>query len=878
MKIETAEESSLFSSARWESLKEILANALECPSPAARTAYLTQRCADDPALLREAAALLECDTTAFERVADFVGAHLRCPEKDRAGDRIGPYAIVRELGHGGMGSVYLAQRVDGHFEQQVAVKILKAGIDSNELQRRFRSEGQILAQLDHPNMTRLLDAGTTSDGLPYLIMEYVDGRPINDYATEHHLGLTERLRLFVKVCRAIEFAHQNNVVHRDIKPRNILVKADGDPKLLDFGIAKLIHTDATDAEITQLAEVRLTPAYAAPEQVAGKKATARSDIYSLGAVLNELVSPCSSANALPSVSDTTNGNGNAHSDWAPAANKDPVRGIVAKAMRLDPEKRYTSVTEFVADLAKYLQGDLPPGRMSVKARRAIIVAVAAIFAAISVTFFLRAQGWIPRRLAVPANSTGAVSATTAIRALAVLPFQSPGRDDDDKLLGFGMADAIIGRMSGLKNVIVLPTAAVSRLKDAPTDAIAAGRSLQVDAILSGTVQRSGNRVRVTVQLANVATRQTLWSDTFDQTFTDIFGIQDSISLKVAQSIAVKLSPEDQRQLAKHATGNPAAYDSYLVGLSFYNQRTQEGLAKAIDNFRQAVEKDPNYALAYALMSDCYFLTGYYKYGPMAENMAKAKEAAEQALRVDSSLAEGYLALSMAQSNYSKNGLSDQLLRRAIDLNPNLAVARQRYAWRLCSAGDLTASLSEMKRAQELDPLSSTNNTALGVVYSFARQFEPALRYCERAAVLNPNEPFIQSNVGTMYLMNNRFSEAIDHFEKAAELSPNTRGDQLASIALVLLGQKKTDEADRMMEGVLKLAAEGKVDPYNVVLFYATRGNKDEAFVWLARTMEKGQVAPGLIRYDALLDPLRSDPRFAEVLRRYHRADLLSGPN
>jgi TolB-like protein/DNA-binding winged helix-turn-helix (wHTH) protein/tetratricopeptide (TPR) repeat protein len=498
-------------------------------------------------------------------------------------------------------------------------------------------------------------------------------------------------------------------------------------------------------------------------------------------------------------------------------------------------------------------------------------------------------GWLKKHRigdAVPATSPGKVPET--VHSIAVMPFEPLGQDVNDELLGLGMADAVIGKMSKLKQLVVLPTSAVSKYKGPAKDPLAAGRTLQVDAIMSGTVQRSGERVRATVQLVHVASGHTVWSEKFDQTFTDIFGIQDAISESVARSLALNLTTDEQKQLGKHYTTNAAAYDSYLMGLYFWNKRSKDGLEKAIDHFGRAVEKDPNFALAYALMADCYYLQFYYRYESGPDPIRNAKAAAECALLLDDSIAEAHLAAAMVQL-YQKGDRVAKVpdhqaamgsLRHALALNPNLAVAHQRYAWCLCSSGQLNEAVREMRRAQELDPLSPTNNTALGMILVFARQYRDALTYCYKAAELGPNDAPIQENVAFAYALNGMFQQAIEHYQRVGELNPENKGDALAWAAIVLVSADRKLEADSMMPEILKLAGEDKADPYNVAVLYGTRGEKDAAFEWLDKALQRGPERrtnghdARMIRYDPLLDPLRSDSRFAALLRQHNRASLL----
>ena len=891
--------------ARWRRLKNILADALEQTSLEERTAMLSRSCAGDTALLREAEKLLAHDTTAFEEFAEFAATRLSQDERDRIGERLGAYEIVRELGHGGMGAVYLAERADGQFEKRVAIKVLKRGTDTDEVLRRFRIERQILANLEHPNITRLLDAGTTTDGLPYFVMEFIEGMPITKFVECENIDLRGRLRLFLKVCSAVDVAHRHQIIHRDIKPGNVLVNEDGEPKLLDFGIAKLLSLDSDDGITTVVAERRLTPMYAAPEQSSGQPATIATDVYSLGALLHEL----RTNNPPYAGSDKQDVGSERLAEVVTAAKterqlRSQLDQIVARAMQRDPAQRYSSAAGMCEDIERCLNGVVPRSenfssamsdegsgsgnsRVGVSSGRGWYIAAAAL-GAIVLAAALLSRGLGSRWLQIqsigtsrPAASPGTV--TEAVRSIAVLPFEPFGQDMNDELLGLGMADAVIGRMSNLKQLIVLPTSAVSRYKRPANDPLAAGRALGVDAILSGTVQRSGDRIRVTVQLVHVASGRTVWSEKFDQTFTDIFGVQDAISDNVARSLALNLTITEQKQMRKRYTTNPAAYDSYLMGLYFWSKRSKEGLEKAINYFQQAVEKDSNFALAYALMSDCYYLQVYYNYKPTPETIGNAKVAAERALLLDDSVAEAHVAMAMVYSLQEKGSLCMESLRRALELNPNLAIAHLRYGSVLAAFGHLNDCVREMRRAQELDPLSHVNNTALGCTLAFARQYREALDYCYKAAELAPDEAPVQSNLAYAYAVNGMYQQAIEHYQKVRELDPNEKGNVLASIAYVLISAGRKSEADSMMAEILELTREGKADPYNIALLYVARGDKDAAFEWFDKALQRYSERRSngddsrKIRYCPLLDPLRSDSRFAVLLRQHNRASLLGTP-
>lgn len=855
---------------QWHRLKEILANVLEETSPERRATTLRQSCADDITLLRQAEILLAGNTDPLEQFAEFAAMRLRSEEPDRIGERVGAYVIVRQLGRGGMGTVYLGERADGQFEKQVAIKILKRGTDTDEVLRRFAVERQILAKLDHPNITRLLDAGTTQDGLPYFIMDYVEGVPITEFAHKQNLSVADRLHLFLKVCFAVEFAHCNSVIHRDIKATNILVKNNGEPKLLDFGIAKMLGPKNDD--VTRSFERRITPRYAAPELSRSEPVTSAADVYSLGLVLLELIT---GENVSGETGAKTVLQRKLHDSVEPA-----LAAIVRHATQTDPGKRYASAAELGDALEQFLSGTtrqksaklFQGGSTRTYRFRWWLVAGVLLLVAIVAGVLLRDYGGWPFRLTQnsrPPTSTSSIGT----RLIAVLPFKSLGHDINDELLGLGMADAVIGQMSKVKEIRVLPTDAVLKLKREADDPLLAARALKADAVLTGTVQRSGDRIRVSVQLVDGRTGRALSSDKFDETFTNVFAIQDSISSQITKTLAIDLTADQRKQITKRYTKSTEAYNAYLMGLHFYNQRSKDGLEKAINYFSQATQLDPDYALAYALLADCYCLQEYYAFVPATQATNNGKTAAERALLLDDSIAEAHVAMAMVQGFEGDYRASMESLRRALELNPNLSVAHLRYAWQLSDVGRLSEAVSEMKRARELDPISATNNTALGVILIFDRQFERALFFCSRAGDLEPDNPAIQENIAIAYLLNGSYDSAIQSYRRQIELAPDQKGKGLAAIAEVLYRAHRKGEADALMPEVLRLAANGEVDAFSITGIYAGAGELDHAFEWFDKALADRMLPPRFIRYGPELDALRGDPRFVELLRKHGRKTL-----
>jgi DNA-binding winged helix-turn-helix (wHTH) protein/TolB-like protein/Flp pilus assembly protein TadD len=458
----------------------------------------------------------------------------------------------------------------------------------------------------------------------------------------------------------------------------------------------------------------------------------------------------------------------------------------------------------------------------------------------------------------------------AIKSIAILPFKPLDADSGNELLGLGMADAIIIRLSKFQRLPVLPTSAIIKYTGRDNDPWALGQALGVDAVLNGTVQRSGDRVRVTVQLISLGDGKTIWSDKFDEQFTSIFAVQDSISERVAQALALQLTGDQRKQLAKRYTENTEAYQSYVMGLYFYNKRTKEGMEKAAEYFEQAIAKDSNYALAYALLADTYYLSAYYGYSstPSKEMVMKAKVAATRALELDETLAEAHTAMATILSDIGDDWeATEREHKRAIELNPNYAMAHLRYAWFLFGRNQLDEALREMRRAQELDPLSTTTNGALAGALLYVRQWDESIKFSQRALEIEPNNYISHLNLGDAYEGKGMYDQAIAEYQKGREIH-STSWDPLASLGHVYALAGRRAEAEKMLAALQELSKKDQRALYGVAAIYAALGDKDSAFEWL----EKGLVAKAVmvrnLKYDPDLDVLKADPRFNNLLKSY----------
>jgi TolB-like protein/DNA-binding winged helix-turn-helix (wHTH) protein/Flp pilus assembly protein TadD len=453
------------------------------------------------------------------------------------------------------------------------------------------------------------------------------------------------------------------------------------------------------------------------------------------------------------------------------------------------------------------------------------------------------------------------------QSIAVLPFKQVGAGSSDELLGLGMADATISKLSNLHQISVRPTSAVFKYTERQSDPLAAGRELGVDAVLDGTVQHADEHIRVTVQLISISDGRIVWAGKFDERLTDIFALQDSISAQVAQALPMQINVDERKSLVKRYTEKTEAYQSYIMGIYFWNQRSKEGLNKAVEYFQQAIAADPNYALAYAQLADAYFLLGYYEYSslPLGEIYAKAKASATKALELDGTLAEAHTAMAMVQMRYDKDSPGAmKSIRRAIEINPNNSTAHLRYAWFLVNDKQLNEALQEMRRAQELDPLSPTNNTALAAMFIYSRRYDEALKYSRKAVELDPNFYGGRLNLGLAYEQAGLYDEAIAEYRKAGELNGDGL-DALARLGHAFAMAGRRAPALKVLRELQARANQDESTPYGISLIYAALNQKERAFAWLHKAATIHALLTRDLRFDPQLDVLRTDPKFVEFL-------------
>jgi eukaryotic-like serine/threonine-protein kinase len=832
-----------FDSQRWNRLKTILGEALEQNSSAARIALVEQRCGEDTdlleeaeSLLAEAEALLNEHTDSFEDCAQNAASTFWQEGPSRGGERVGAYVIVRELGRGGMGTVFLAERADGVFEKQVAIKILSRGADTAEILRRFRAERQILARLDHPNIARLLDAGTTDDGLPYFIMDYIVGAPVTRFAIAQKLSTPQRLELFLKICAAVEFAHRNRVVHRDIKPSNILANAEGEPKLLDFGIAKLLAKDEDAAQLTTDIQQHLTPICASPEQAKGDPITVASDIYSLGALLYEMLSdqkPHRFSTARPTREELALVVGEQVPPPPSAVASDAqtarlLRGdldaIVLCAMRKEPAMRYATVEDFAADIRRHLAREPVVARQPTLGYRAkclikrngsrLLASAAVVVLLAGVLFAIWAQQ--------NARYVAGVSAPASDihKSIAVLPFENLGDKNSPSYFADGIQDNILTDLGKVGSLKVISRSGVAPYRGKQRNMKQVGRDLNVANVLEGSVQISGDRVRINAQLIDTQTDAQIWAEQYDRKLEDIFALQSELAQTIAAQLKATLSTGEKAEIWRQPTQDLEAYDLYLRARAVWRGEAgpmpQESWKVAVDLLNKAIARDPRFTLAYCLLNEVYVL--HYRFGEdhSPQHLAAAKDAAETALRLGPNREEARLAL----ARYYYHGLSDyRRTEQELSEIPSSAPHEVEF-FTMASLverrlGQFAASIRDGEKAVELDPQSGPLATNLAQTYSGLRRFGDSERVAN-AAMARVREPKPR-----LLIVKNEAALAIGNIQEARAALDSIQGKddmdyQAARLWLYYmerdyngakaLAAKASDETKKMPDFWLTLAA------------------------------------------------------------------------
>jgi TolB-like protein/Flp pilus assembly protein TadD len=815
--------------------------------------------------------------------------------------RLGRYEVHSRIGVGGMGEVYLAR--DTQLDRSVALKILPADVGSDDMRmRRFILEAKAASGLNHPNILTIYEIGQ-KDSTHFIATEYIEGNTLRHHLSSARPRLSEVLDIGTQIASALSAAHKAAIVHRDIKPENIMIRRDGLVKVLDFGLAKLTaHEPATvdtQAPTKTLFETKPgivvgTAIYMSPEQARGVTVDTRTDIFSLGVVLYEMVAGClpfegsTSSEVLAMLLSEKEPQPLArYSREVPAE----LERIVSKALRKNRDERYQTIKDLLLDLQtlkqelefeKKLERSVPSksksaGGMGLQTAAQEVRDLAATetisekvrASAIKFNKPIVVIAVVALLLALVAGAYIHFGRTRggALDSIAVLPFVNASGDPNLEYLSDGIAESLMNSLSQLPNLKVMSRNSAFRYKGREQDAEKVGKELNVRAVLTGSLKQIGDQIVISVSLDDALDSHQIWGSQYDRKVSDLLAVQREIARDISGNLRLKLSGTDESRLSKRYTENPEAYQLYLKGRFFSNKRTGEAARKSIEYFHQAIEKDPNFALGYAGLADAYFLLTAFSDSPPQESVPKSKAAAQRALELDEDLAEAHASLASALFFYDRNFQeSDREFQRAIELNPNYATAHHWYGVTyLAKMGRFDEAIAEVKRAQELDPLSLIINADLGNTYIQARQYDKAIEQLRKTIEMDQSFYFAHWQLGVAYEMKGSLQEATLEYQKARQLNDDPW--VLALLGHVSAAAGRKDEALKTLDQLKEISNHRYVSGYGFAIIYAGLGEKNQAFQWLERSCQDHEGRITRIKVDPLLDSLRSDPRFADLERR-----------
>jgi eukaryotic-like serine/threonine-protein kinase len=779
------------------------------------------------------------------------------------GSRLDAYEIVRPLGSGGMGEVWLATEV--RLGRKVALKVLPADVtrDRSRVQR-FEQEARAASALNHPNVCTILALGETSEGQHYIAMEYVEGETLRQRLSATRFAISESIDIAIQTAAALSAAHSAGIVHRDVKPENVMLRPDGFVKVLDFGLAKLTPSspfiagaDATHTAVrTDAGTVVGTAAYMSPEQARGQEVDARTDIWSLGVLLYEMA-----AGHRPFT-------GRTNVELSSAILRDPpaplpahvpatLGRVVAKCLAKDPAQRYQQASEVRAALEASpaepagLHGSPPIFRARPRLAAWTAVAAAVLGAGLFVL--------TPR----DHQQSGPFGNPTSV---AILPLINATGDATAEYLSDGISDALINSLSQLPQLRVMARGTVFSYKGKEVDPRKIGQELDVRVVFSGRLTQQGETTVIHANLANAHDGTQIWGERYTRALADLPALQDGIAGDILQQLHLQLTGEQRQRFTKRQTDNAAAYRLLLEGRYYKNRLTIDGLKRGIELMNRAIELDPTYALAYAGLADAYAdASGVYM--SATEAMPRVRAAAEHALRLDATLAEAHALLGFIKGTQDRRWAeAEQDLRRTIALRPSYARAYEAYGHILMIQGRSDDAIAAMTRARNLDPLSDLIAATQGWFYYLARRYEEALAWSRRLVELDPKLVAARYNLGMVYGQIGRHNEAVAAFQEARNLDP-TNWPISALLCHDYASSGDRRQAEQLLPELTQHAMQGRLDPVWIGLIYAALGDKELSFIWLDKAYRVNSDNLLFLKVDPKFDSLRSDPRFSDLMRR-----------
>jgi serine/threonine protein kinase/tetratricopeptide (TPR) repeat protein len=835
-----------------------------------------------------------------------------------SGTKLGRYEIRSKLGSGGMGEVYLAQ--DTQLGRKVALKILPAEVAAKQdRMRRFEQEAKAAAALNHPNIAHIYEIGE-NDGVHFIAMEFIDGQTLAECIHVEPVGLAKLLRYLQHAAEGLAKAHAVGVVHRDLKPDNIMVTRDGHTKVLDFGLAKLVEpqlrsgtSNSASDVATALLQPHSTPGaimgtvgYMSPEQAQGriKEIDQRSDIFSFGCILFEAVTgrkAFEGKDAVESLNKIIREPVTPISELNTAAPADLQR-IVRRCLAKDPDERYQTIKEVAIEL-KEVRRELagtagihmtgPPAKSEAVTTESGEPALGETVdgqgvqtgqpAAPPVTSADGTVGEMKRRqrfvivalagLLIVAVAIASYLYFTRRDSIAVMPFSFASTDPnvmadpDREYLSDGITESIINTLSRLHNLKVIARSSAFRYKGKDIDPRAVGRDLGVRTVLTGRIVQRGDSLTISAELIDVGDNKQIWGEQYERKISALLSVQKEIVKEVSANLRLRLTGEEKKQAAKNYTQNAEAYQLYLKGRYHWGKRTEEGIKRSIEYFNQAIEVDPDYALAYSGLADGYVVLSTFYVLPPKEAFAKGKSAALKSLEIDNNLAEAHASLSIVRLFYEWDWPSyESDAKQAIQLNPNYATVHYEYAQELAALGRLAEAIREAKRAQELDPLANDINTTTGWIFYFARNYDEAIKQYRSVIETDPNYFRSHRLLGTSLLKKGQPEEGIAEIQKAVALSGDSV-EEKAYLGYAYAAIGRRNEAQKVINELTEQSHRKYISPYLLALVYTGLGDKDQAFEWLEKAYSDRAVNLIWLNVEPIFDNLRSDPRFANLVRR-----------
>ena len=905
-------------SGRWHEVRDIFQAALE-RAPDERPAFLENACGADEALRKEVESLIashEKDGSFIDSPAYEAAAEMLANDQDlKAGQRISHYKIISTLGKGGMGEVYLAE--DAQLRRRVALKVLPGGLASNQdRMRRFTQEAQAAAALNHPNIAHIYEIGEV-DGVNFIAMEFIDGLTLRELIYGRQTNLAKLLRYLQHAAEGLAKAHVAGIVHRDLKPDNIMITRDGHAKILDFGLAKLIEqrpvstsaahgsSEVATAVMPQHSTpgtVMGTVGYMSPEQAQGKtnEIDQRSDIFSFGCILFEAVTgqkPFEGESVIKSLHMVV------YEPAPPLANLNPsapaeLQRVVRRCLAKDPEERYQTIKDVAIEIKELRREiasaaavdttvspssdeatDQKSGEAATRSVSATSTQIASLKSAASSAEYI-VVGIKQHKLAVAlvvlvllAAGIGlgfylhARNTEVAIESIAVLPFENQNRDPNTDYLSDGVTESIINSLTQLPNLRVIARSSVFRYKGKETDPLTIGKELGVRAVLVGRMMQRGDSITISTELVDVRDNKQLWGEQYERKSVDLMYLQRDIAGQIANNLRLKISGEERNRKMKHYTENPEAYQLYLKGHYFWLKFTPADHRRAEEYFKQAIAKDPTYALAYTGLADTYGASATSGWIAPTEGYPKAMAAAKRALELDETLSEAHATLAALTMFYDFDWVAaEREFKRAIELEPNNVGTYDVYSYLLSATGRLDEGIEMAKRGLAVDPLSVPLSDDTGQAYYLARRYDEAIKQYQKSLEMDPNDAVANMWLGIVYEQDGRYDEAIASYQKAINISERT-SNILGLLGHAYASSGRRGEAVKILGELKESSGQKYVSPYDLAILYTGLDQKDQALAQLNKAYEERAGWIVFLKVEPLFDPLRSDTRFADLVHR-----------